>query len=305
MTVLVIFIIGVITGVIIYADKVAPFSAPVLVVDDSEVSMGYFLKRAAVSFSSPSMVLQNLIAEQIIKLAAPNIPYSIKVSDTDVENAIREIAKGALELDDGAVLTENDFDTWYKQELKNSGFSDAEYRDKMRVDLLGAGLNTYLAERIPTVAEQVKLYIITLKSDDEAETVIGRLDAGEDFVEVAEELKADNLLAMPDIDLGWLTRDALSTSFATVAFDYLEVGEHSAPLFINQQYYAIIKLEDRAKARQVDEELLEVLRQEVFSSWLQQEITYHNIAVHGINNGYDQETEAWITYQLQKIRRKD
>ena len=305
LTVLVIFIIGVITGVIIYADRVAPFRAPVLKVNDAEVSMGYFLKRAARAFGEPAGVLQTLIAEEIIKQVVPKIPYSIKVTEADVETYMREIAAASLELDEGATISENEFESWYRQEVELSGLTNAEFREKLRVDLFRAGLISYLADRIPTVAEQVKLYAITVGSVSETQRVMERLDAGEDFLKVAEELEANDLLIVPEVEIGWRPRSALSASFASVAFDQLEVGEHSEPLVAGQQYYTVVKVADRARARQVDEEVLAMQKASVFDNWLLQEVARHNIAIHGVKNGYDEETRAWVSWQLQKMRRRD
>ena len=327
LTVLVVFIIAVITGVIIYADKVAPLRATVVQVDDSEVSMRYFLKRAAHAFDDPRTVLQTIVTEEIVKKVAPNPPYSIKVGETDIDRALREIAINRIATDektasgegpttgegeaaapapeDVRTLTEAEFKTWYKQELADTGFTDEEYRESVRVSLLQVGLNSYLAGKIPTVAEQVHLYIITLNSKQQADDIMKRLDAGEDFLKVGEELKSNDQLVVQNVDIGWRPRSAISASIANVAFDQLEVGKYSPPFVVNQQYYAIIKLVERAKARQVDDDVLQMLKSNAFDSWMQQEFRYHNIAIHGIHNGYDEETDAWVTWQLQKMREKN
>ena len=301
--VLVVIVVGAVTGIIIYADRIAPFRATVLEVDDSRISMRYFLKRASKAFDDPMTVLQALAAEEIIKQVAPNMPYGINVADTDIDRALREIASSRLDLEEGESLGEGEFETWYSEELKNSKLSDAEYREKVMGDLLGVGLSQYLAERVPTVAAQVHLQVITLGSIDDARAVKQRLDNGESFLEVAEELKANGQLLIQDIDQGWRPRSGLPVSIANVAFDSLEVGQYSEPLLVNQQYYAIFRVVERAAARQVEEEVLEVLKSNVFDRWLQQELPYHTIVIHGLSNGYDQETDAWIRWQIQEMTR--
>ena len=49
---------------------------------------------------------------------------------------------------------------------------------KQRMDL-------YLQERVPTVAEQVHLHMITRRSPEEARKVKSRVEAGEDFATVS------------------------------------------------------------------------------------------------------------------------
>ena len=304
LTVLVVIVIGAVTGLIIYGDKVAPFRATVLQVDDVKVSMRYFLKRAAQSYDTPQAVLSAIATEEIIKKVAPELPYGIKVSEENLDRAMRDLAARELtpedtESDELISISESEFNGWLEEQLESTHFTEREYRDLVLRSLLRAGLSQYLAERIPTVAEQVKLYVITLATLDEARAVIDRLSAGEDFAAVAEELLSDEKLIVDDYDIGWRPRGAVSASFAGVAFDELEVGEYSEPLLIGGQYYAIIKLADRAKARQVDDEIFQILQSNAFDAWLQQELPYHNISVHGLNNGFDQETEAWVRWQLQ------
>ncbi len=368
--VVVVLVIGVVTGLIIYGDKVAPLQATVLEVDDSQVTMRYFLKRASQSVEAPQGVLQKLVTEEIVKQVAPESPFSIKITEEEIDGALREAARReilavqaraeeesqgatggddegvtgpeevfegdeAVEAQDAAVgddaaaetpgeesgvvetavgeteggesrpdtltgtISEGEFREWYERKLDQTGFSDDEYRDIVRRNLLQYYLTQYLAERVPTVAEQVKLLVISLPSLEEAEEVEDRLDDGEDFFDVAEELKAEDRLVDQTFDIGWRPRSAINPSFASIAFDQLEVGEYSDPFPAGERYYAIIKVADRAKARQVGEEVLQRLRSSAFGSWLQQELPYHRVVVHGLNNGWDQETEAWVKWQLQ------
>jgi parvulin-like peptidyl-prolyl isomerase len=259
------------------------------------------------SMESPQSVLNTLATEEIVKQVAPQLPYSIKLSEEDIDLAIRELA--AREIRSGesegsekpAPITEGEFQRWYEQKLETIPLSESEYRDFISRSLLRFGMNQYLADRIPTVAEQVRLQVITLRSAEDAELVVERLESGEDFMEVAGELKADELLVVREVDLGWRPRGAMTASFVRVAFEELEIGEHSDPIVVDGRYYGIIKLVDRAKAREVDEEILQVLRSNAFERWLQQELPYHAIAVHGLNNGFDAETEAWVRWKLQNM----
>jgi parvulin-like peptidyl-prolyl isomerase len=168
-------------------------------------------------------------------------------------------------------------------------------------------MSQYLTERIPTVAEQVRLYLVNLSSPEEASEVKERLDAGEDFLTVARELYSGEASeaaggASRDPDVGWFPREALNPIIARAAFNQLEVGEHSEPLVVSQMSAVIIKVVEKATARQVEDQILEELKAGAFERWLQQEIPYHRVVIRGLNNGYDYETEAWIQWQLQKMR---
>lgn len=297
LTVLVVVIIGIVTAVLIYASKVAPFQTVVLEVNNASIKMRYFLKRVSLANATPDAMFQTLAAEEVVKQIAPQTPYGIKVTEEDIDQAIRIIPAG-----EDVTISDSDFESWYRQELKKTGLSKSEYRDLIRVNLLRGRLSQYLAERIPTVAAQVHIYMIARGSFDDIGKVKQRLDAGEDFLELGRELSSDDPDNPQDVDLGWFPRSALPENVARAAFDVLDIGQYSEPILVNQQYFAIVMVTERAAARQLDEQALEILQSNALERWLRQEIPYHKIVVHGLSNGYDGETEAWVQWQLQKSR---
>jgi parvulin-like peptidyl-prolyl isomerase len=290
-------VIGIIAFVAIYGSKRAPFRATVLEVDNASIKMDYFLKRIFLTRGDPGVVLQMLANEQIITQTATQPPYNIRITEEDIDQFLRDIASG-----EGQTSGEGEFKAWYRQELEQTRFTDAEYRYLVRNNLLRQGLTRYLVERIPTVAEQVHLFIIIQQTTEDALVVRQRLEEGEDFITLARELNIDEELKEQGGDLGWLPRIALAENLARVAFDELDVGQHSEPLVVSQQFVAIIMVAEKAAARQIDEQMFQNLKANILERWLQQELPYHRVVVHGLNNGYDAETEAWIQWQLQKMR---
>jgi hypothetical protein len=267
-----VLLIGIATAVLVYGNSEAPFRTTVLEVNDTSIKMKYFLKRVSLARTNPRTMLQTLADEQIIKQTAPQPPYSIRVSDEDIDRAIEEAARGQSE-----ATNEHAFDAWYRQQLEHTGFSAAEYRDLVRANLLTQRLTRYLAERVPTVAEQVHLYMITQGSLEDAREVKSRLDAGEDFFALARELNVD---------------------------EELEIGQPSSPLVFDEQLVVIILVAERAAARQIEEDTLQNLESRVLEDWLQQEYRHHRVVVHGLKNGFDGETEAWVRWQLQKMKKE-
>ena len=82
LAVIVVLIIGGIFGFAIYQDRVAPFRATVLAVDDTSIKMSYFLKRVRMSGREPMVVLETLMREEVIKQAAPKPPSKNKQQQT-------------------------------------------------------------------------------------------------------------------------------------------------------------------------------------------------------------------------------
>lgn len=291
----VVLTIGIATTVLIYSNTRAPFRATVLVVNDASIDMRYFLKRLAVTRTGTRTLLQTLAEDLIIRQAAPQPPYSIRVTDDDLDRALEEAAR---------IQGVSSFDDWYRAQWEPTDFSEAEYRDIVRTKLLTDGLTQYLAERVPTVAEQVHLYMISSNSMEAAREVKRRLDAGEDFYTLARELNLDEELKAQGGDLGWYPRGGLAANLAQTVFEELEIGKPSNPLVFTEQLVAIILVAERAAARQIDEERLRDLRSSVLDEWLVGEMRHQRITFHGLKNGFDGETEAWIQWQLLKMNKE-
>ncbi len=244
---LMVVLLSMTVGVAIYLDRVAPFQRTVLMVNDTSVTMDYFLKRLLLSDQAPMSMLQTLTHEAIIKQVAPNPPYNLRPSEAEIDQALRAMASGASK-----TIAEPEFTEWYRQQLNASQLSDAEFRDQIRASQLRQQLHAYLAERVPTVAEQVHLHLMVLPSQSEAEQVRARLEAGEGFATLMKEIASNAQASNRSGDLGWLPRIALAQSLADVVFDQLGVGDVSQPLALGPQRVIIVKVTDKADAREIE-----------------------------------------------------
>ena len=293
---LVIAVIGAIAGIAIYRDRVAPFRATILVVGDTSIDMKYFLKRARLGVGDPFAMLEILTKEEIIKQLAPKPPYNIDIQDEDIEQFLRGAARG--ESDE---MDESDYKEWYRQQRNESQLSDSEFRALATVGLLTLQLREYLADKVPTVAEQVHLHMIPVKDFDAAGSVKERIEAGEDFAQLARAVSSDEMLQENGGDFGWVPRGALLPVIARTAFDELEIGAPSDPLYLNDQAFAIIMISEKVPAREIDGDSLQMIKANALDEWLKGEQQYINIEFHGFSNGYDNETDAWVRWQLQRM----
>jgi parvulin-like peptidyl-prolyl isomerase len=146
--------------------------------------------------------------------------------------------------------------------------------------------------------------MITQGSLADAQEVKRRLDGGEDFFALARELNVEEELKARGGDLGWYPRSGLTENLARAAFEELEIGQSSSPLVFDEQLVVIILVAERAAARQIEEDTLQNLESRVLEDWLQQEYRHHRVVVHGLKNGFDGETEAWVRWQLQKMKKE-
>ncbi|MBA7647521.1 Foldase protein PrsA [subsurface metagenome] len=298
-------------GFFSYQQYIAPYRHIVIKADDINIRMDYFLKRIRLAGGTdPIDMLAQLTKEQVIKLAAPQ--YGIEVSPEDVDEALRTMFRGESE-----TISESEFKEWYRQLLNETGLSDSEFKEYTAILILRTRLHEYLAERVPTVAEQIHLYIIFVETNEEAEKVRARWEAGEDFSDLARELSLDETIREKGGELGWFPRGGvLDAQLEYEAFN-LTTGNVSQPLpLITEESsaegepvptivgYYLVMVSEKAAARELDEDSLQVIKGNALEDWLSVERGNHEVRWHGFNNGYDSETDFWVKLQLAKMARQ-
>ena len=276
----------------------APFRRTIIIVDDTSINIAYFLKRARLTGADPTAMLQSLTNELIIKIQAPR--YGIEVRPEDIDQALRTMFQGESETFD-----ESGFKEWYRQQLNESELSDSEYREELATELLRFRLHLFLAERVPTVAEHVHLHIIILETSEDAEKTRQRWEDGEDFADLAREVSLDEATRDKGGDLGWVARGIMLPGFEYEVFE-LSPGDVSDPIpylsdpSSTEAFYYLFMVSEKADNREMDEDSLETVRSQALENWLSEEIRFHKVTYHGLNNGFDSETAAWLSWQLAK-----
>ena len=117
----------------------------------------------------------------------------------------------------------------------------------------------------PRSEEQVWARHILVETEEEAQAVYERLQDGEDFASVAQEVSRDTGSAVNGGDLGWFGRGAMVAPFEAAAFD-LEVGEIGEPVQSDFGYHIIQVLghqEMPLSATQYEQK-----KENEFSEWL-------------------------------------
>jgi len=264
-------------------------------VDDTSINMDYFLKRTRLAGADPMEMLMRLTNEQLIKIAAPQ--YVGEVTPADIDQVLRGIASGESE-----TISDSEFKEWYRQLLNEIDLSDSEYKELIATGLLRTRLHEYLAARMPTVAEQIHLHAILLETYEGAEKIRARWEAGEDFADLAREVSLDEVSGEKGGELGWLPRGILPYGFDEVAFS-LTVDDVSEPLSYmsdpetEEIFYYLLMVSEKAEAREIDEEPLQILKAQVLDAWLSAE---RKSPKHEIEWDFNSEINAWMNWQLSK-----
>jgi len=173
------------------------------------------------------------------------------------------------------IITDEEFDRDYADYLnilkEQAGLNEAEYRRIVRAGLLVDKVREHFADQVSTEAEQVNVSHIQVDTEEEAQTAMERLDAGEDFALVASEVSTNTFTAASGGELGWLLEGDLASQFGPTveeaAFS-LSPGEYSQPIS-STIGYQIITVNERG-LRPLTEFRLQAQQQQAYADWLQE-----------------------------------
>jgi len=273
-----------------YEENVERPNSKALEVGESTFDLDYFARRLKLMVTEyglqqqpeqaslvVSLMANTLGSEELLRQRAP-VDLGVSVTPEEMELAIGE-RLGLTQSDPEA------FAAALEQELKRSDLSDDEYREMIEADILISKAQEVFSLSVPETIEQVRMRQILVGTEDEALSVLERLDAGEDFGELAGELSLDNATKEEGGERGWvdsaseeegrerewLTRDELDLSYAVKVFD-LEVGVPSEPIPGPGGYF-IFEVEEKEAEREVTPEQRTRISSSYFTHWLDEQGT--------------------------------
>lgn len=184
-----------------------------------------------------SSLLDNMILEKLMVEAAGK--EGITISDEDLKTQLDEF-KAYFDTDEE-----------YKTFLEEKAMSEEYLTEALKKEFL---INHYLAVKIenlqPTddelntlfsdlkMNEQVRARHILVATEDEAKTVIDRLNKGEKFEDLAKELSTDTGSGANGGDLDYFSYTDMVQPFSEAAFS-LEIGQVSEPVQSEFGYHVI------------------------------------------------------------------
>ncbi|RME07018.1 MAG: hypothetical protein D6803_05015 [Anaerolineae bacterium] len=146
-----------------------------------------------------------------------------------------------------------------------ANLTEADLRTYAESVLYRQKLMDELAQNLPESEEQVWARHILVASEEEAQAVLERLNAGEDFAALAQELSTDTTTAERGGDLGWFSRGEMVEPFEAVAFA-LQIGQISEPVQSDFGWHIIQVLGH--EERPVSPLRRDTLQQQAFNAWL-------------------------------------
>ena len=155
--------------------------------------------------------------------------------------------------------------TTYLEGLAEQGVRESDLRDLIRGELYREKLIEDFRQSLPHTQEQVNARHILVADEATAQEVLGLLEAGDDFADLAAEYSTDSSNADQGGDLGWFGRGRMVEAFETAAFE-AEVGEIVGPIETSFGFHIIEVMGH--EERQLDDEAFEGALQDAFNEWL-------------------------------------
>lgn len=149
--------------------------------------------------------------------------------------------------------------------LTAHGYSLEEFRSALRRQIAAAWMRDQIASLVPPVAEQVHVQQILVFSEEEAQTVLSRLDGGIPFTEAARAYDPTT-----GGELGWFPRGYLPEKAIEDAAFALQPGQYSRVVASSIGFH-ILYLVEREMARPLSSDALLTLQANAIQDWLHQQ----------------------------------
>jgi parvulin-like peptidyl-prolyl isomerase len=255
-----------------YETNVRPKGESVVVIGDRSFDIGYLERRLRymIRTAESGLILYNSSAAAVIALnqvegeevnrqGAPAL--GISVSEEELDAAIRQRLRVPETADT------NTFAEYYRREVKDSGLKPNEYREMIAAELLEDKLRQHLRDQIPDTVEQIKMRTIRVSDQAEAEEVLQRLEAGEDFALLAGELSLDAATKSKGGEMDWMPRGALGPAAEAAVFA-LEVGQISEPMYDQDTAsYWVYQVLEKAESKEVTSDQATQIENQSYADW--------------------------------------
>ncbi len=196
-------------------------------------------------------VLQGLVDQRIIE------QYAEKMGLTVVEDELEDKVKEAVT----QPVTQEQFESW----LAENNLNYQQFTGNLKSQLIANKVFDRVTRNMPITAEQIRLQYVRLDSEAEAREIVEQLGQGKNFTQLVQE-QIENEQQFGFLD--WFPRQAnlIPAEVEAVAFS-LQPGEISGPIETPAGFY-IIKLEGRDLDYPLANEVLQGLKNQIFSDWL-------------------------------------
>jgi parvulin-like peptidyl-prolyl isomerase len=228
---------------------------------------------------APQSALDELIDAELVRQKAEQ--EGIEVTDQEVDQAIDDDFRSALsqqpqepitgteELPTAVPVTQEQVDDLYNNVLSAMQLSDSAFRSIVRRSLLIGKVQDLLASEVPTTGLVADVQLIQTETEEDALAAKERIEDGEDFAIVAQEVSTDTLTVEDGGAVGIVTTGQLSTRYGADLDAYvfsLDVGELG--LVESNGMFYVVKVVERDENGPLPEDILSQRQNSALAEWL-------------------------------------
>ena len=170
-----------------------------------------------------------------------------------------------------ATLTLDEFNTnaseWLSSLDKTTGFGEQDFRELLRATLLRDKLEEAIGAEVSLTADQVHAEQILVATQEDAEAVVARLNAGEEWDALAAELSQDSTTADSGGDLGWFPKGQKGDTFDEAVFAEETPDPTNTLIFEDDSGFHVVRVLERDTDRYLSEDDLESARSDAVTAW--------------------------------------
>jgi parvulin-like peptidyl-prolyl isomerase len=222
--------------------------------------------------------LDELIEDALIEEKAAEL--AITVTNEEVEQSINEDLEQVAAPQSQETITgteqlstpipQSDLDEIYNNVLNNLGLNDAAFKAIVRRGMLRERVQEALAEQVPTTGLVANVQMLETHSEEDASSAKARIEAGEEFGVVAQEVMTGTAAA-DGWDLGWITTGQLSTQYGEGFEEQVFSAEPGQLTLIeNDGRYFVVLVVEREENGPLPESVLTLRQNSALSDWLEE-----------------------------------
>lgn len=244
-------------------------------------------------------LLSDLIESAIVRQGAEE--RGLEITDADVETRTQEIVDQ---------MGQDQFDDFIEQSGMSAEDVEQQIRDLVRrerlqeelaadVEVDDEDVAAFYEENRESRYERASARHILVETEEEAQEVLDRLEAGEDFAEVAQDVSTDTGSAERGGELGEFGRGQMVPAFDEAVFN-AEVGEIVGPVETDFGFH-VIEVTDRVSqelddvAGDIREELAQREQTTRMEDWLAERVREAEVEVNPRFGEWDQEQGQVLT----------
>lgn len=229
----------------------------------------------------PETALDELIEDELIRQKAEQ--EGLTVTAEEVEQAInddirlalsptsQELITGTEQLPTPTAIPQERIDEVLGTIVSNIQISENSFRAIVQRNLMRDKVQELLASQVPTTGLVVDLSLIQTETEEDALAAQWRIEAGEDFAVVAQEVSTDTLTAENGGSLGWVTPGQLSQRYGQDLEDFVFSLDVGAPGVVESEgLFYLVLVSDRDENGPLPAEVLSRRQSTALSDWLEE-----------------------------------